>query len=490
MQRTPTLYQLTSSADTITGPGPSENSGARSAARSARRPMFATVSSLLVVLALLTLKPHDGHAGPGDVACWLAGFCSGTVNHSDHLVFVGKQWCGDDFTGGPCDESIRLLLDPGDQTDSSEDWDGLYFQPHCTYTGTLHRRIGSDGEFFTQGSPTGHWFHVSSNNRYEITEVTCDYDESPGGGSGSGTDHPPPDGSPGSTFPDEPDAPSESTPSLTAFQANTGFLYTRDDSGTTRNTWFGMMNGTSPATSNGQVAFQANTGFLYTLAVNGAAHDTRFGMMAGTSPALSGGQIAFQANTSLLYTRNMATGKTVNLQLGLMAGTSPSIAGNTSSWRIAFQANTGFLYYRDSGGATVNTGLGMMAGTSPSITKLSNGNYMIAFQANTGMLWVLNDNGNSTDLRLGLMAGTSPSISASGTAWTIAFQANTGFLFTRNSGGATFDTRYGMLAHTSPSIRGTRIVFQANTGFLYYRDTGSAPVNTEFGMMTGTNPSD
>ncbi|MFC0550514.1 hypothetical protein ACFFHJ_06435 [Planotetraspora thailandica] len=293
---------------------------------------------------------------------------------------------------------------------------------------------------------------------------------------------------PGSTTPDEPDPPSTSTSSLVAFQANTGFLFTRDANGAMVDTRYGMMRGTSPATSNGQVAFQANTGFLFTRATNGAMHDTQLGMMAGTSPSISGGQIAFQANTSLLFTRNMSTGKTVDLRLGLMAGTSPSIAGDTGSWRIAFQANDGFLYYRDSGGATVNTGFGMMRGTSPSIAKLSNGGYVIAFQANTGLLWILNSNGTGTDLRLGLMTDTSPAISASGTSWTIAFQANTGFLFTRNSAGSTVDTRYGMMAHTSPSVRGSRIVFQANDGFLYYRDGSSAAVNTAYGMMAGTNP--
>ncbi|WP_433383066.1 hypothetical protein ACQPZX_20345 [Actinoplanes sp. CA-142083] len=295
---------------------------------------------------------------------------------------------------------------------------------------------------------------------------------------------------PDTTGPDEPTPPSgggSQSPNLLVMQANTGDLFTRDSGGSMHNLQLGMMRGTSPATSDGQIAFQANTSNLFTRSVGGGVHDTGYGMMAGTSPAISGGQIAFQANNTLLHTRNMNTGQTTDLRLGMMAGSSPSIAGNTSSWRIAFQANDGFLYYRDSGGATVNTGYGMMRGTSPAITKLSNGTYVTAFQANNSLLYSY-INGTATDLRLGLMTDTSPSIASSGTAWTIAFQANTGSLFTRNSAGATADTGWGMMAHTSPSSRGNRIAFQANTGFLYYRDGNAMAVDTRYGMMAGTSP--
>jgi hypothetical protein len=290
-----------------------------------------------------------------------------------------------------------------------------------------------------------------------------------------------PDGGGGST------SDGTQTPTITTMQANTGLLFSRDTNGAWHDMQLGMMRGTSPATSNGQIAFQANTGTLFTRPVGGPVRDTGYGMMAGTNPSISGGQIAFQANNSLLHTRNLSTGATTDLRLGMMAGSSPSIAGNTGSWRIAFQANDGFLYYRESGGATVNTGYGMMRGTSPSITKLSNGTYVIAFQANTGLLYSY-INGGATDLRLGLMTDTSPSIASVGTAWTIAFQANTGFLFTRNSAGTTVDTRYGMMARTSPSARGNRILFQANTGLLFSRDGSAAAVDTRYGMMAGTNP--
>ncbi|WP_170208298.1 hypothetical protein [Couchioplanes caeruleus] len=279
-----------------------------------------------------------------------------------------------------------------------------------------------------------------------------------------------------------------SSPAPVAFQANTSFLYHRDSAGRSVNTQYGMMTGTSPATSDGQVAFQANTSFLYTRSASGVMTNTGYGMMAGTSPAISGGQVAFQANTGFLWTRNTATGATFDTRLGMMRGTSPSIAGNTSSWRIAMQANTTFFYTRDSNGAIVNTGYGMMPGTSPSITKLSNGGYAIAFQANTGFLWVIDSSGRATDTRYGMMAGTSPAISASGTGFTVAFQANTGMLWTRSSTGAAQDTGYGMMAGTSPAIRGSRIVFQANTSFLYVRDGSAQAVNTGYGMMRGASP--
>ncbi|GGQ82919.1 hypothetical protein GCM10010166_61370 [Couchioplanes caeruleus subsp. azureus] len=296
-----------------------------------------------------------------------------------------------------------------------------------------------------------------------------------GGGTGSGTGT-----GTGSTIPSPENIPA-------AFQANTGFLYTRSGAGAMLDTRYGMMNGTSPATSGGQTAFQANTGFLYTRNTNGAMLDTGFGMMNGTSPAISGGQIAFQANTTMLYTRNMNTGATQDLQLGMMRGTSPSIAGDTSRWRIAFQANTGFLYTRDSSGAVVNTGYGMMAGTSPSITALPTGGYAIAFQANTGFLYVIDSNGRARDTGYGMMNGTSPAISATPVGYTTAFQANTGFLYVHTNTGITKDTGFGMMRGTSPAIRGYRIVFQANTGFLWVRD-GERAVDTGYGMMTGTSP--
>ncbi|MFF4812782.1 hypothetical protein ACFY03_31675 [Micromonospora chersina] len=306
--------------------------------------------------------------------------------------------------------------------------------------------------------------------------------------SGSGGGGSPSPGGP--SDPDETNPPSggnSQTPNLIVMQANNGLLFARENNGTWRDLQLGVMRGTSPATSNGQIAFQANTGFLFTRSAGGTISDTRYGMMAGTNPAISGGQIAFQANNTLLHTRNMNTGQTTDLALGMMAGSSPSIAGDTSSWRIAFQANDGFLYYRDSNGSTVNTGYGMMRGTSPSITKLSNGTYVIAFQANNGLLYTYS-NGNATCLYLGMMTDTSPAISSLDNSWTIASQANTGFLLTRNSAGSTVDTRYGMMAHTSPSARGNRIVFQANTGFLFYRDGNLGAVDTRYGMMAGTNP--
>ena len=163
-----------------------------------------------------------------------------------------------------------------------------------------------------------------------------------------------------------------------AFQANSGFMYTRTDAGSLVNTQEGMMAGTNPAVASladgsSVEAFQANTGFLYTRTDSGALVNTQEGLMAGTSPAIAalpgGGYVlAFQGNDGYLYTLT-SSGVLVNTQEGMMAGTSPAIAASPGGgFEAAFQANTGFLYTRTNTGALVNTQEGMLAGTSPAIT--------------------------------------------------------------------------------------------------------------------------
>jgi hypothetical protein len=200
-------------------------------------------------------------------------------------------------------------------------------------------------------------------------------------------------------------------------------------------------------------AFQANTGDLWTAGTSGTK-DWNLGMMKGTSPSITGlanggYEVAFEANTTDLWTVGSAGNKDWNL--GMMKGTSPSIAGMPGdSYEVAFQANTTDLWTVGSAG-NKDWNLGMMKGTSPSITSLANGGYEVAFQANTGDLWTVGSAGNK-DWNLGMMKGTSPSIAGMpGGSYEVAFQANTGDLWTvgsQNRGSWAL----GMMAGTSPSI--------------------------------------
>ncbi|MEO8874886.1 MAG: GH25 family lysozyme, partial [Polyangiaceae bacterium] len=98
------------------------------------------------------------------------------------------------------------------------------------------------------------------------------------------------------------------------------------------------------ASSTVETAFQANTGSLWTVGTAGNT-DWKLGMRDGTSPAiasLTGGgfEAAFQANTSSLWTVGSAGNK--DWALGMMAGTSPSITAlDGGGFEVAFQANTG-----------------------------------------------------------------------------------------------------------------------------------------------------
>ena len=307
--------------------------------------------------------------------------------------------------------------------------------------------------------------------------------------------------------------------SLTAFQANTGELFTYSD-GFATNTHQGMMTGTNPSIASGgyEIAFQTNTGHLEV--TSGAAYtgtDTQLGMMSRTSPSIAalpwgGYEIAFQANTTELYTYDVSSGAATDTYLGMMPGTSPTIAALPSvyGYVIAFQANTGELYTYErcfcaSNGVVTNTRQGMMRGTSPSIAVLGGG-YEIAFQTNTGDLKVTSGAPfTGTDTLLGMMWGTSPSIAAvpSMYGYEVAFQANTGELFTYDacfctSNGLATDTYQGMMWGTSPSIAalpdwGWVAGFQANTSALYTYERcfceSNGSTNTYQGMAGGTSPS-
>ncbi len=283
----------------------------------------------------------------------------------------------------------------------------------------------------------------------------------------------------------------------TAFQANTGNLWTTGTVGT-EDRRLGMMPETSPSLAlapgsvGHQSAFQANNGRLWTVGTLGA-RDFGLGMMRGTSPSITlvgggtGYQIAFQANSGRLWTVG-ALG-TRDLGLGMMPGTSPSITAVGGGYQIAFQANTGQLWTTGTSG-TRDLRLGMASGTSPSITAV-NGGYQIAFQANTSSVWATGAQG-TRNFGLGMASGTSPSVTAvsGGGGYQVAFQANTTSLWTTGALGAS-DRGLGMMPGTSPSIDsvdgGYQIAFQANTSSLW--TTGAlGTFDLRLGMSRRTSP--
>ena len=241
----------------------------------------------------------------------------------------------------------------------------------------------------------------------------------------------------------------------TAFQANTGSLWTVGSAGN-RDWALGMRGGTSPSItslSGGgfQVAFQANTGSLWTVGTAGM-RDWGLGLMNGTNPSITalangGFEVAFQANTSSLWTVGSAGNR--DWSLGMMPGTSPSIAGMGNGFEVAFQANTSDLWTVGSAGDR-DWSLGMAGGTSPSIVALASGGFEVAFQANTTSLWTVGTAGNR-DWGLGMMPGSSPSIqNPSGSEFRVLFEANTAELWQAGSGG-TGAQSLGMMRGTSPS---------------------------------------
>jgi subtilase family serine protease len=301
-----------------------------------------------------------------------------------------------------------------------------------------------------------------------------------------------------------PDGTTAFTPATiqTAFQANTGALWTYSTSTSSANTDQGMMTGTSPAitdltTGGTEIAFQANTGYLYTYGANGSVN-TGQAMRAGTSPsiaALPGGgyEIAFQAPGSalVLYT---SSGGVTNTALGMMAGTSPSIAASAAgAVEVAFQANTGYLWtYSPTAGST-DVNASMAANTSPSVTALGTGGFETAYQAGSNGALAVYGSGGDTNTGIGMMAATSPSIAASpGNGFDAAVQANTGVLWTYSSAGVGTDVNAAMMAGTSPAIAALgdggyyETVYQASSSALAL--SGVVDSTTGLGMKTTTSP--
>jgi subtilase family serine protease len=301
-----------------------------------------------------------------------------------------------------------------------------------------------------------------------------------------------------------PDGTTAFTPATiqSAFQANTGALWTYSTSAGSANLNQGMMTGTSPViadltTGGDEIAFQSNTGYLYTYGAGGSVN-TGQSMRAGTSPgiaALPGGgyEIAFQAPNSALVLYTSAGGVT-NTALGMMAGTSPSIAVSAAgAVDVAFQANTGYLWtYSPTAGAT-DVNASMAANTSPSITALGTGGFETAYQAGSNGALAVYGSGGDTNTGIGMMAATSPAIAASpGNGFDVAVQANTGILWTYSSTGVGTDVDASMMAGTSPAITSLgdggyyETVYQASNSALVL--SGVVNLKTGLGMKTTTSP--
>lgn len=249
---------------------------------------------------------------------------------------------------------------------------------------------------------------------------------------------------------------------ITAFQTNEGQMWTFQSPNLNK-FGLGMAANTSPSIAGGgncvRTAFQANSGMLYTLNVSTASAQNLFdGMKPGTSPSInhtsgcSSWEIAFQSNEGQLIINT--TGSLYNPGLGMMAGTSPSMY----SGMVAFQANTGHLWILDvPGHSAFDTGLAMAPGTSPALTYTESG-YEVAYQSNTGNLNTYTGPGALHQYGLAMKAGTSPSITRRYPHGTeIAFQANTGNLFTFGTWYANnpVNSGLGMRGGTSPGIAST-----------------------------------
>lgn len=292
----------------------------------------------------------------------------------------------------------------------------------------------------------------------------------------------------------------------TVFQANTGNLFTYDDTGA-RDTHQGMLGGTSPSAAwlsdrSYEIAFVANTGELYVYnPATGVSSRTYQGVKAGTSPSITGfggqgWQVVFQGADGILHGYN-STATATNFGQAMMSGTSPSIVAlPVGGWRVAYQMSTGSLglYSVDTGGSSwSNLNQGMSAQSSPSIASLGGSAWVSAFRANTGDMAVYNSSvGYGQVFSLGMANGTSPSVArTSGAGYVVLLQANTGQLWKYDSTSGASNTGQGLLAQTNPdAVRlGSSYtgVFQANTGYLYtYMNSSST--NTSKGMAAGTSP--
>jgi cell wall-associated NlpC family hydrolase len=264
----------------------------------------------------------------------------------------------------------------------------------------------------------------------------------------------------------------------TAFQANTGDLWSVGPDDMHGGWGFGIAPETSPAiTSVGnsyEMAFQANTGNLWSVGPYEMHGSWGFGMAAGTNPAITSVgnsyEMAFQSNTGNLWSvgpYEMHGG----WEFGMAAGTSPAITALPGGgYEMAFQANTGELWTVGSD-MHGSWGFGMMPGTSPAIAALPSGGYEVAFQANTGNLWSVGPYEMHGSWGFGMAAGTNPAITSVGNSYEMAFQSNTGNLWSVGPYEMHGGWEFGMAAGTSPAISAAgnsyEMAFQSNTGDLW-----------------------
>jgi hypothetical protein len=320
------------------------------------------------------------------------------------------------------------------------------------------------------------------------------------------------------------------TPTITAFQANTGELLSYEapqysgESGFTRATYDHMEPGTSPS-----VEGSGGTGHSYTVAFQAAGSkqlwvydslygssggmSTGLGMAPGTSPSIAetgygtGFIIAFNAlgsNHLWIYEScekargGGCTTKAYETPLGVEPGSSPSVSETSVGPVVAFHAaNTGrlwFYYVRSNTGQETTQGL--EPGTSPCIAGLEGGGFEAAFHAaGVGHLYTYSSTSGPAGTSLGMEPGTSPAIAKLNAGWKIAFHASgTDYLWTYESSGNGLDTDDGMKPGTSPSISprlnnsNDEIAIQAVGGNLFTEQYPRIE-NSNQGMMAGTSPS-
>ena len=286
-------------------------------------------------------------------------------------------------------------------------------------------------------------------------------------------------------------------PSIAAFQANGGDLWTVGSAGWTD--WqVGVAPGTSPAVAGlrgggYEVAFQAYGGDLWTVGSAGWT-DWHVGLAPGTNPAIAalpngGFEVAFQGYGGDLWSVG-AAGWT-DWHVGLAPGTNPAIAGlPNGGYEIAFQGYGGDLWTVGAGGWT-DWHVGLAPGTNPSISAVPGGGFETAFQAFGDDLWTVGTAG-WTDWHVGLAARTNPAILAlPGGGYETAFQANGGDLWTVGTAGWT-DWGLQVAPGTSPGISagpsgGAIEAYQGSDGSLW--TVGRSGYAWQVGMAAGTNPS-
>lgn len=291
-------------------------------------------------------------------------------------------------------------------------------------------------------------------------------------------------------------ASSNPVPSIAAFQANGGDLWTVGSAGWTD--WHvGVASGTSPSVSGlpaggYEVAFQAYGGDLWTVGTTSWT-DWHVGIAQGTSPVIvglpgGGYEMAFQAYGGDLWT--VGTAGWTDWQVGIAPGTTPAIAGLPGGgFEVAFHSYSGDLWTVGSAGWT-DWHVGLAPGTSPAIVGWPRGGYEVAFQAYGGELWTVGT-ADWTDWHVGVASGTNPALTAFPQGgYQIAFQAYGGNLWTIGSAGWD-NWGLPMAQGTSPGITtgpsGAVEAYQGSDGRLW--TVGSGGYAWDVGLAAGTDPS-